>query len=273
MLWRQIRIKKRKRGGFTLIEMLIAVAIIAILIAIAIPAFSATLESSKKATCFANQRSLKAVVVTAWMASQTDMKETFNAEVGNYSCPSGGTLRLTVQKDEGSCTITCSEHDSSGVTAERAGLDGMRETVNAASPENWKDAVNALSGGDTSYQFPPVGEDVLDAYTAAKGASLDGVTLTWKPALASGDKSCVMIASGNGSDQTAISNAAAGQFGGYDPKAFIVYDGQDYYVPLHKYSNRPNPTWVSDDGIDIEGIRSGKPLGTNKVVWTKLKVD
>lgn len=53
---------KRIRNGFTLMEMLIVIAIIAVLIAIAIPVFSSQLEKSREATDLANVRSAYAQV-------------------------------------------------------------------------------------------------------------------------------------------------------------------------------------------------------------------
>ena len=47
---------KKKNKGFTLMEMLIVVAIIAILSAIAIPTFTKTLERSREAADLANVR-------------------------------------------------------------------------------------------------------------------------------------------------------------------------------------------------------------------------
>lgn len=53
----------RSRRGFTLIEMLIVVAIIAILAAISIPLVSASLERAREATDEANVRAAKAAAV------------------------------------------------------------------------------------------------------------------------------------------------------------------------------------------------------------------
>lgn len=53
---------KRIRNGFTLMEMLIVIAIIAVLIAIAIPVFSSQLEKTREATDLANVRSAYAQV-------------------------------------------------------------------------------------------------------------------------------------------------------------------------------------------------------------------
>lgn len=52
-----LKAKLKKAGGFTLIEMLIVVAIIAILIAIGIPLVNKALERAREATDSANERS------------------------------------------------------------------------------------------------------------------------------------------------------------------------------------------------------------------------
>ena len=62
---RKEELKKRGVKGFTLMEMLIVVAIIAVLIAIAIPIFTSQLEKSRESTDEANIRALYAECVAA----------------------------------------------------------------------------------------------------------------------------------------------------------------------------------------------------------------
>ena len=55
----------KRRSGFTIVEMLIVIAIIAVLVAIAIPIFANQLENSREATDKANIRSAYAEVAAA----------------------------------------------------------------------------------------------------------------------------------------------------------------------------------------------------------------
>lgn len=67
---RRLMNKKLNKKGFTLMEMLIVVAIIAILVAIAIPTFSNALNKAKVATDEANLRAYYADVMVKYMMSE-----------------------------------------------------------------------------------------------------------------------------------------------------------------------------------------------------------
>ena len=64
--------KKMNKKGFTLAELLIVLAILAILIAIAIPVFSAQLENAKRQADHSNLRSAYAVVQTVNILGQKE---------------------------------------------------------------------------------------------------------------------------------------------------------------------------------------------------------
>ena len=63
--------KKMNNKGFTLAELLIVVAIIAVLVAIAIPIFTAQLEKSRETTDLANIRSAYSELVSGFLSGDT----------------------------------------------------------------------------------------------------------------------------------------------------------------------------------------------------------
>lgn len=68
--------RKNNKKGFTLAELLIVVAIIAVLVAIAIPVFTTQLERSREATDIANIRSAYAEAVATYLAEGADEEQT-----------------------------------------------------------------------------------------------------------------------------------------------------------------------------------------------------
>ena len=61
--------KKLTKKGFTLAELLIVVAILAILVAVSIPIFTSKLHDAKDSTDMANERAAKAAAVAAYMSA------------------------------------------------------------------------------------------------------------------------------------------------------------------------------------------------------------
>ena len=77
--------KMRDIAGFTLAELLIVVAIVMVLVAIAIPVFSSSVESSKRAVDVSNAREAKALLAAA-VNDGTIKFEDSNSAVWVYAC-------------------------------------------------------------------------------------------------------------------------------------------------------------------------------------------
>ena len=73
----QLLKKKLNKKGFTLAELLIVVAIIAVLVAIAIPVFTKRLEHAKETTDMANLRSAYAAAQVAALTDKVDDTKTY----------------------------------------------------------------------------------------------------------------------------------------------------------------------------------------------------
>lgn len=88
---------REERDGFTLAELLIVVAIIAVLVAIAIPIFNAQLENSREATDAANLRSAYAEVSAAALSNDKSNQNgvTINQAGDEWS----KQVKLTQQQD------------------------------------------------------------------------------------------------------------------------------------------------------------------------------
>ena len=84
---------KKNRKGFTLMEMLIVVAIIAILVAIMIPTFTNQLEKARQATDLANIRAAYAEAMVNAMS--TDGEETASATSEKMTQNNGSWSKVT----------------------------------------------------------------------------------------------------------------------------------------------------------------------------------
>ena len=112
-------VKTVKNSGFTLVEIMIVVAIIALLAAIAIPNFVKARTSSQKTACIANLKQMEGAKATWAM----EMKKSSSATPGTVDlygatlyireqpgCPGGGTYNLLAVDTKPTCTLSTEGH-------------------------------------------------------------------------------------------------------------------------------------------------------------------
>ena len=93
--------KMNNKRGFTLAELLIVVAIIAVLVAVSIPIFTSQLEKAREATDEANIRALYAETVAAVLSGNKTASTTINGATLSVSESAGaysGTATYTLQQ-------------------------------------------------------------------------------------------------------------------------------------------------------------------------------
>ncbi|EOB3550470.1 prepilin-type N-terminal cleavage/methylation domain-containing protein [Vibrio vulnificus] len=127
--------KAKKQQGFTLIELMIVVAIIGVLSAIAVPAYKNYVTKSEVASAVA---SLKSVITPAELYYQENgsfpANDTELAKVGiNSSSIQNGTLKFA----------------SSAITLEMSSPSGAKATITREAT-GWKCAVSGLNDKDNS---------------------------------------------------------------------------------------------------------------------------
>ena len=112
---RKLMNKKLNKKGFTLMEMLIVVAIIAILIAIAIPTFTGALDKTKASADAANIRAGYATLQANAMLDPTTYTN------GSYILQKDGTVSKTAADD-----YTCQADSTKlGTTVNIGGVDAV----------------------------------------------------------------------------------------------------------------------------------------------------
>ena len=123
----KLRAKLKNQGGFTLVEMLIVVAIIAILVAVSIPIVNNALDRTKHATDAANERAAKGAFMIEYLAGKDATVEvkadgatvyTYDAVDGKIveaNLPTGDAHAkygvCTAHKHEGMCIVMTMSSD------------------------------------------------------------------------------------------------------------------------------------------------------------------
>lgn len=97
--------KLNNKKGFTLAELLVVVAIIAVLVAVSIPIFSAQTKKANLATNQANARAAKAAAVTSVLGGSADKKFEYTISTGT-STVTATPVGTEIKTDPASWTVS-----------------------------------------------------------------------------------------------------------------------------------------------------------------------
>ena len=128
-------LKKQGKKGFTLMELLIVVAIIAVLVAIAIPLFTNQLEKSREAVDEANIRDAYAVLVAAQLTSDgsTALAEHDTDDI-KYTTDDKGVY---------TATVNATQEDGSGWVGGTPNIAGVKDVTAVAKGGTWTITVDS----------------------------------------------------------------------------------------------------------------------------------
>ncbi|MBQ3920737.1 MAG: prepilin-type N-terminal cleavage/methylation domain-containing protein [Firmicutes bacterium] len=238
---------QRSKKGFTLAELLIVIAIIAVLVAVAVPVFSANLDRAREATCKANRRSLYGQVVSEHILSGRPYSEIFDQYVGSAGiCPCEGTFSWEDEGETGK--INCSFHDGGGSGGSGSGSGGSGGSSGGSEGSSG----SGSSGAPALHTTPHLSQDTITRGSVIQDETGTCVILQglWglKTAYASGAKVAELAAQYT-TDAMLVdtSDIKDSTFTGTLKVGDLYYDSTDgtyYYVTLVSlYESWPNTSW------------------------------
>ena len=115
----------KSKKGFTLVELMIVVVIMAILVAVAVPIYSAVTKNARIKTCKGNQREIVAQITNSVMGDTSILATGLSTKDG----PLTKTIDITTDED-GNPNYTLTDDQVTAVFKDKATFVGMFQAAN-----------------------------------------------------------------------------------------------------------------------------------------------
>ncbi len=232
--------RRTDKRGFSLVELVVVIAILGVLAAILTPQFVKYIEKSRAGVCAANLSALARDMLAESIYQQSDdmdalLQATLSSQAGQTVCPSGGTI--TVTGSSANFVLNCSVHGTRwGQSLSRALAAVAALDTSSMSGAELNAAIAAALG-----EKPAVESDVIAEVFAGAALQNIGAGLSWyaHDTIIGGSRVPVFFAG--------RSNSANGGW-----NAFLVY------VNGQMYKSTATTAWNDSiiDPILISGLRA-----------------